>query len=123
MSEPDPASEVDRAETGGPEPSQGASIAVELLYATLEEQDLLTLRVPVGTTIEEAIERADFRRKYPDAVIEYGNVGIFSRKEPLDYELRAGDRIEVYRPLQCDPKQVRRERARKQKATGKKAAG
>ncbi|MDJ0656237.1 MAG: RnfH family protein [Xanthomonadales bacterium] len=97
-------------------------IAIELLYATPEQQELLSLRVPQGTTIQGAIDASGFARKYPEAVIEYGNVGIFSRKEPLDYQLQAGDRIEVYRPLQCDPKQVRRERARKQKGAAGKAA-
>ena len=51
--------------------------------------------------------------RYPEARVEEGNVGIFSRKEPLGYVLRDGDRIEIYRPLLCDPKEVRRERAKK----------
>ena len=48
------------------------------------------------------------------------SVGIFSRKVTLDYLLSAGDRVEIYRPLLADPKEVRRQKAEQEKADRKK---
>ena len=87
------------------------SIRVEVVHARPEKQVLLQLDVPEGTTVAEAIEQSGIRDAFPDIEILQGSVGVFSTKVPLDHVLRAGDRVEIYRPLIADPKESRRRRA------------
>jgi putative ubiquitin-RnfH superfamily antitoxin RatB of RatAB toxin-antitoxin module len=90
--------------------------SVEVAHARPDRQVLLSLEVCEGTTAAEAIEQSGIREQFPDLRVEPGLVGIFSRKVELDQILRAGDRVEVYRPLIADPKESRRERASRSKA-------
>ena len=92
-------------------PADGATIRVEVVHATPERQVLLALDVPLGCTVLEAIERSTVREAFPGLVVDPGAVGIFGRKAPPDRVLRAGDRVEIYRPLLADPKEARRKRA------------
>jgi len=92
-------------------------IEIELCYGLRDRQALLKLTVPAGTTIEQAIELSDIHKQFPDLTIKADQVGIFSQKKPLDTVLRAGDRVEIYRPLIADPKEVRRQRAALKKKT------
>lgn len=87
-------------------------IPVEVAYALPERQTLLRLTVPEGTTAEEAIRRSGILERHPE--IDLGGVnkiGIFAKPVPLTRVLRAGDRVEIYRPLIADPKAVRKQRA------------
>lgn len=90
----------------------GGGIRVEVAYATPARQRLLGLTVPAGTTVLEAIERSGIREEFPEIPGEPEAVGIFSRRVGLDHPLREGDRVEIYRPLIADPKEMRRQRAR-----------
>ena len=85
---------------------------VEVVYALPERQVLVALEVEQGTTALEAIERSGIAREFPEADPRHG-VGIFGRQVTPDTVLRDGDRVEIYRPLVTDPKDARRERARK----------
>ena len=87
------------------------SITIELIYALPEEQTLLTISVKKGTTIEEAIYQSGILEKYPEISLGDSKVGIFSKVTPLSEKLRDGDRIEIYRPLIADPKEMRRKKA------------
>ena len=87
-------------------------LQIEVAHARPEKQVLLSLRVPAGTRVLEAIELSGIHQEFDDLVVEPGLVGIFSRKAELDHRLRDGDRIEIYRPLIADPKESRRARAR-----------
>ncbi|MBT8047861.1 MAG: RnfH family protein [Xanthomonadales bacterium] len=84
---------------------------VEVAYATPEKQVLLKLDVPEGCTVAEAIERSGIKSEFSGLEIDPKAVGIFSRKVPLQHVLRQGDRVEIYRPLIADPKEMRRQRA------------
>jgi putative ubiquitin-RnfH superfamily antitoxin RatB of RatAB toxin-antitoxin module len=95
----------------GTEP-ESTTIRIELAFARPDKQLILSLAVTPGTTVAEAIEQSSIRKEFPEIEAEPAAVGIFSRKVPLDHVLRAGDRIEIYRPLIADPKEVRRQRAR-----------
>jgi len=96
------------------EAEQGADgICIEIAYAMPGKQAILNLTVMPGTTAGEAIEQSDIKDEFPEMKIDPAGIGIFSRKVTLDYVLREGDRIEIYRPLIADPKEVRRERAKK----------
>jgi putative ubiquitin-RnfH superfamily antitoxin RatB of RatAB toxin-antitoxin module len=86
-------------------------IEVEVAYALPDKQEILTVRVPKGSTAEQAIQKSDILTHFPDIDMANSKIGIFSRPCKMDKELEAGDRIEIYRPLIIDPKEKRRRRA------------
>jgi putative ubiquitin-RnfH superfamily antitoxin RatB of RatAB toxin-antitoxin module len=86
-------------------------LGVEVAYALPHRQWLWTLRVRRGSTVADAIAQSGCRIWLPDVSIDDHNVGIFSRPVTLATPLREGDRVEIYRPLQIDPKDARRKRA------------
>ena len=90
--------------------AEGA-IAVEVVYARADVQEVLPVQVEPGTTAREAIERSGLAARYPELGTGPLSVGIFGKSVPQDTLLRDGDRLEIYRPLIADPKQVRRRRA------------
>lgn len=90
-------------------------IKIELIYALPDEQTLLTIEVKEGTTIEEAIHQSGILQKYPEISLSETKVGIFSKVTPLTEKLRDRDRIEIYRPLIADPKEMRRKKAQSKK--------
>jgi putative ubiquitin-RnfH superfamily antitoxin RatB of RatAB toxin-antitoxin module len=94
------------------------TLPVEVVYATRERQKLVALEVEPGCTVGAAIDRSGLTEEFPDLVVDPDAVGIFGRKVPLDYVLQAGDRVEIYRPLIADPKEARRQRARKRGEQG-----
>jgi len=95
-------------------------ISVEVAYARPERQAIVKLELALGSTVEQAIEASGLRQQFPE--IEKEPVaGIFSKKVSLDHLVGPGDRVEIYRPLVADPKQVRREKAEREKELKKKA--
>lgn len=88
-----------------------AMIRVEVAYALADRQWLLTIEVPTETTVRQAIRLSGLPEQIPGLDFEAMPVGIFSRRCSLDTVVRDGDRIELYRPLQVDPKEARRRRA------------
>ena len=94
-------------------------INVELVYALPTQQMLLKSEVPKGTTIAEAVKLSGILDKFPEIDVEKGRFGIFGKLSKVDAVLRVKDRIEIYRPLIADPKEVRRKRAEEGKAMKK----
>jgi putative ubiquitin-RnfH superfamily antitoxin RatB of RatAB toxin-antitoxin module len=94
-------------------------IYVELVYALPAEQMLLKSEVPKGATIAEAIKLSGILDKFPEIDLEKGKFGIFGKLSKVDTVLREKDRIEIYRPLIADPKEVRRKRAEEGKVMKK----
>lgn len=90
---------------------------IEVIYATPKQQVLIELSVKPGTTIEQAIHQSGVLTEHNDIDLAVNKVGIFSQVKPLDYVLKTGDRIEIYRPLIADPKAKRREKAEMNKKT------
>lgn len=86
-------------------------IAVEVVYALPEKQYLYTVNVEEGATVEEAIKASGLLDIRSDIDLSSNKVGIFSRPVKLGDEVHTGDRIEIYRPLLADPKELRRQRA------------
>ncbi len=82
---------------------------VEVVYALPQQQERVLLDLAHGTTVLEAIEASGLLQRLPQ--IELGRVGIWGRPVSPDTRLREWDRVEIYRPLTADPKEVRRERA------------
>ena len=92
---------------------------IEVIYALPEEQQLFTLDVEQGTTVEQAIKLSGILEKYPELDLDINKVGIFGKVTKKDEVLRDKDRIEIYRPLIADPKESRRKRAEKTEAKTK----
>ena len=89
---------------------------VEVAYALADKQSLISLEVKEGTTLKEAIEASGILETYNQIDLSKQQVGIFSKFASLDTVLREKDRVEIYRPLVADPKEVRKERAAQVKA-------
>lgn len=79
-----------------------------------ERQKLVSLDVAAGTTITEAIRLSGLPEMFDGFELDLKSVGIFGQKTDPEHVLREGDRVEIYRPLIADPKEVRRQRALKQ---------
>ena len=89
---------------------------VEVAYALAEKQSLISLEVKEGSTLKEAIDASGILKQYKQIDLSNDRVGIFSKFATLDTVLREKDRVEIYRPLEADPKKVRKERAAQSKA-------
>lgn len=86
-------------------------IRVEVVFATPQKQELVSLELGAGSRISDAIEQSGLAEKFDNFEVNPDRVGIFGKKASLDQALRDGDRVEIYRPLLADPKEVRRQRA------------
>jgi len=98
-------------------------ITVSVVYAKPEKQWLAELEVSRGTQAFELLELSNFTRDIPDlSGVDLGqiNFGVYSNKVSSDYLMQDGDRLEIYRPLHADPKEVRRQLAEVGKTMGKK---
>ncbi len=91
------------------------TIAIEVAYASANQSWLIPVEVEEGTTVQQAIASSGILDQCPDINLQTNKVGLFSKIVALDVPLRAGDRIEIYRPLLLDPKEARRLRAEKTK--------
>ncbi|PHV25852.1 RnfH family protein [Janthinobacterium sp. BJB426] len=95
-----------------------ANIEVQVCHALPDSSFLRSLKVPAGTTIEQALALSGLLQDIPGIDLAVNMVGIYGKKKPLDTILREHDRVEVYRPLQADPKEARRRRAGGKPAKG-----
>lgn len=86
-------------------------IGIEVVYAAPEKQKLIAIEVEEGTTVMQAIEASGIKNLFDHIEVNETAVGIFGRKVPPSQVLKQGDRVEIYRPLIADPKEVRRQRA------------
>lgn len=92
------------------------SINVEVAYALPEKQIIRAVNVDAGTTIGAAIVQSGIMMDFSELELEDAKVGIFGKAAAMTTTLSDGDRVEIYRDLIADPKEVRRKRA----AEGKK---
>lgn len=84
---------------------------VEVVFALATRQDLLAVDVPEGATVAEVISLSGIARHFPDQNIEALQAGIWGQPVQGDRQVREGDRVEVYRPLEMDPREARRLKA------------
>lgn len=88
-----------------------SSILVDVVYARSGQQDMVHLKLPEGATLQQALEVSGLLQKYPEIDLVKGKFGIYGKLSRLDTGLRQRDRVEIYRPLIADPKEVRKQRA------------
>lgn len=94
-------------------------ISIEVAYALPDKQALLEVVIEQGTTVEQAVLASGIIKRFPQIDLSKDKVGIWNRTCKLSDCPKNGDRIEVYRPLIADPKEVRRRRAEKAKEEGR----
>lgn len=90
-----------------------ALIEIEVAYAKPEEQVIITVKVPQGTTIAQAVGLSGLLPRFPEISgpeLKLGVFGVVCKPEQI---VKQGDRVEIYRPLIHDPKESRRQRALK----------
>jgi putative ubiquitin-RnfH superfamily antitoxin RatB of RatAB toxin-antitoxin module len=87
------------------------TIQVEVVYARPERQEIASISMPAGSTVGQAIEASGLRAKYPEIDLAKNKLGIYAKLAKVDTALRDRDRVEIYRPLIADPKEVRKQRA------------
>lgn len=94
-------------------------MTIEVVYGTPNKQVLLKVVIDPQQAVEQAITASGILRRFPEINLSENKVGIWNRTCKLNDVLREGDRIEIYRPLIADPKEVRRLRAEKAKLEGR----
>ncbi|WP_245673611.1 RnfH family protein [Endozoicomonas ascidiicola] len=92
-------------------------VHVEVAYAKAHEQKIVSVTVKEGTTLREAVRQSGIVSFFPDIDIDQSTMGIFGKTvaKPDQQAVKEGDRIEIYRPLIADPKEVRKRRAEQAK--------
>jgi putative ubiquitin-RnfH superfamily antitoxin RatB of RatAB toxin-antitoxin module len=99
------------------------TITVEVAYALPHRQAILEVELPVGATALEAAQRSGISTKFEGVDLDNATFGIFGQIVASRQVLRNGDRVEIYRPLIADPKEVRKaraERVKERKQRGKR---
>ncbi|MFM8491572.1 MAG: RnfH family protein [Candidatus Methylopumilus sp.] len=86
-------------------------ILIEVAYALPQKQLIIPIIVKPGTTAKDAIQMSGIIKKFPEIDLDKNQIGIFGKLTQLDHVMRERDRIEIYRPLIADPKEIRRQRA------------
>ncbi|MBM7074412.1 RnfH family protein [Shewanella sp. 202IG2-18] len=86
---------------------------VDVVYALPKQQKILQVKVNSGTTAIEVLKLSNLVTFFPEIDLESVKLGVFSNLVKHDRVIEPGDRLEVYRPLIADPKDVRRRRAEK----------
>ncbi len=98
-------------------------ITIEVAYADARGQTVLQLEVKSGTTIGEGIKQSGILQQFPEIDLALNKVGIFGKLARTDTVVRDRDRVEIYRALLADPKEVRRRRAQAAKSAKKSRSG
>jgi putative ubiquitin-RnfH superfamily antitoxin RatB of RatAB toxin-antitoxin module len=90
-------------------------IEVEVVYAAVDRQVLRSCAVNEGATVRAAVLASGIASEFPELNLAECPLGIFGKvvADPDSRVIQAGERIEIYRPLLADPKEVRRLRAAK----------
>ncbi|MGO4998242.1 RnfH family protein [Oceanisphaera sp. W20_SRM_FM3] len=94
-------------------------IQVEVVYALPYKQVVLSLNVAASSDVQQVIAQSGILQQFPEIDLDTNMVGVFGRQVKLNSPLRAGDRVEIYRPLLADPKDIRRRRAEQAKEEGR----
>lgn len=91
---------------------------IEIIYPSIEKQEVFYVEYKNNLTIEMAINISGILEKYPEIDLTINHVGIYNQVKKLSDSVNGGDRIEIYRNLIANPKEIRRKRAIKQKEAG-----
>lgn len=111
----------------GRNPEGGGGLAgafeVEVAFAQPSRQVVKRVSLAPGATLRDAVEASGLDADFPELRTRPLDVGVFGRRMDPETAVRPGERVEIYRPLRADPKELRRSRALRQRATGRGRAG
>lgn len=99
--------------------ADGEFIDIEVAYAQPDNQVVVPLRVRAGVGAREAVRQSGLLERFPGIELNKVTLGVFGVRVSPGAPLAQGDRVEIYRPLQVDPKQARRDRAVRSRARQK----
>lgn len=94
-------------------------LSIDVVYGLLHKQKTISLQCEAGTTAQEAVVQSNINQYFPEIDLKDLTIGIYGKKCKQDYVLNDHDRVEIYRPLIADPKEVRKKRAAEGKKMGK----
>jgi putative ubiquitin-RnfH superfamily antitoxin RatB of RatAB toxin-antitoxin module len=104
------------------EPPMAEMLNIEVCYAMANKQELVRVSLPEGALLQQALEASGLLAKYPEIDLKKNKFGIWNKLSKPESVLRDKDRVEIYRALIADPKEVRKQRAAEGKVM-KKGAG
>jgi hypothetical protein len=84
---------------------------VEVVFALADKQELLAVELPDGSTVGTAIDKSRIARQFPDVEFDALQVGVWGKPTARSHVVKEGDRVEIYRPLEMDPRDARRLKA------------
>jgi putative ubiquitin-RnfH superfamily antitoxin RatB of RatAB toxin-antitoxin module len=90
-------------------------IRISVVYALPDRQSVVELTVPATTTVEQAVVRSGLMERFPQIASQPLQCAVFGRAVALSDPLAEGERVEILRPLQIDPKVSRRQAAARSK--------
>jgi hypothetical protein len=100
--------------------AEAGFIDVEVAYALPQSQVIVPVRVRSGTGAADAVRQSGLLERFPEIDVRNLSVGVFGVRVSPCAPLAQGDRVEIYRPLQVDPKQARRNRAARSRGRGQR---
>jgi hypothetical protein len=100
----------------------GADIQVEVVFATANRQQLIAVSLPCDATVDTAIAKSSIARYFPEHNLDALQVGVWGRLVARDHVLSDGDRVEIYRALELDPREARRQLALSGQTMGSRSA-
>ena len=86
-------------------------LGIEVVYAAVDQVWSRQLMLVLGSTLMQALQASGWQQCYPELELKKLATGVYGKRQPANYLLKEGDRVEIYRPLTFDPKQSRRRRA------------
>jgi uncharacterized protein len=93
-------------------------LSIEVCYALPNEQALIPVELPEGSTLQQALDASGILKRFPQIDLAQQKVGVYGKLKPLDTVLADHDRVEIYRPLIVDPKAARQRRVEKTRKEG-----
>lgn len=94
-------------------------LRVEVVYVSLAVQDVVAVEIESGATVLDAFNASGLAGRHVSIAGVEPVLGVFGKLVPLQRPVQEGDRVEVYRPLQADPKESRRSRASRKRRAGR----
>ena len=86
-------------------------VHVEVVYGRQDRQKVVMVTLNEGATVKDAVERSGLLAEFPEIDLSKNKLGIWNKLAKPDAVVREKDRVEIYRPLIADPKEVRKQRA------------
>ena len=88
-----------------------SNIKVELVFASPQQQWLTVVSIADGSSVADVIAASGVRQRFPEVDIDALATGVWAKLVDRQQRVVAGDRVELYRELEIDPREARRQLA------------